>query len=290
MASSASFTTIIALAALPHRDVAEDILRRLAADVEPLINTHTGWRPIPQLFEIYPSANLGPRGAPLPPSLERIRGRLGGYTHPGKEICMVLRDESRADTFIVYAQLLDTFLHELAHQSYGNHGPGFSKLWTTLQQEYLLHKSRGLLGAPTSRGAGARAAAWGIDSVSYGVGIPTSGAFRVNTQTGGERYSGAFHLAPGMGGKAATKAHFGALSALSAGFKLEDGGGGGGSGSGSGSGGGGGAAAFYGSGRVLGSGARVAGSALPPPGAAAAAAGGRSGDDESTPPIRIYHH
>ena len=129
-----SFGTIEALRALPHADIALDILRKLAADVEPLLAAHK-WRPIPSLFEIYPVGNLGPRGAALPKSLERVRDRLGGYTHPGVEICLVLRDEHRADTFIVYAQLVDTFLHELAHQSYGNHGPGFAKLWTTLRRE-----------------------------------------------------------------------------------------------------------------------------------------------------------
>lgn len=194
--ASSFFSAIIALDALPHPSIALDILKKLAADVEPILNTHTGWRPVPALFEIYPARNLGPLGAPLPPSMERIRGRLGGYTHPGKEICLVLRDEEAAGTFIVYAQLLDTFLHELAHQSYGNHGPGFAKLWTTLQQEYMLFRKNGMLGKPSSRGASPRVAEWGLESVSYGVGVKTSAAFRVNTQTGKERYSGRWTWRP----------------------------------------------------------------------------------------------
>ena len=220
--ASSFFTTIAALNApgLPHPDVANDILRRLAADVEPILNTHKGWRPVPALFEIYPQRNLGPLGAPLPPSMERVRGRLGGYTHPGREICLVLRDEDSPATFMVYAQLLDTFLHELSHQSYGNHGPGFSKLWTTLQQEYLLYKTRGLLGKPCSRGASARVAEWGLDSVSYGVGVRTSGAFRVNMQTGKARFSGALDLAPSMDKKKETKTHFAAMEAIGGGQRL----------------------------------------------------------------------
>jgi hypothetical protein len=88
-----------ALPALPHAAVAHSILCRLAADAEPLLNAHPKWRPIPSLFEIDPARGVGPRGRPLPPSLDRVRGSLGGYTLPGVEICVVLRDETRVLCF-----------------------------------------------------------------------------------------------------------------------------------------------------------------------------------------------
>ena len=70
--ASTFFTFIQALPSLPHADVAADILKKLAADVEGILNTHHTWRAVPSLFEIYPPANLGPLGAPLPASRCRV--------------------------------------------------------------------------------------------------------------------------------------------------------------------------------------------------------------------------
>ncbi len=239
------FVQIEALTGLPHADVAQDILCRLAADCEPLMNAHAGWRGVPSLFEIYPADGRGPRGAPLPKDLDSIRGSLGGYTRPGIEICVVLRDETRPDTFLVYAQVLDVMLHELAHQSYGNHGPGFGALWTKLQQEYMHFRTQRMLGSALAWGASPRAESFSIEGSSYGVGINTSGAFRVNTQTKKERYTGALYLAPTMSAAATRKAHFSVVAALDEGQRLGQFGAGGG-------------------GFVLGTGERVGG----PPGAA----------------------
>jgi len=50
--------------------------------------------------------------------------------------------------------------------------------------------------------------------VSYGVGIPTSGAFRINNQTSTERVSGALHLAPTLDSKRERKIHFSALEGM----------------------------------------------------------------------------
>ncbi len=246
------FLQIEALTGLPHADVAQDILCRLAADCEPLMNAHSGWRGVPSLFEIYPADGRGPRGAPLPKDLDSIRGSLGGYTRPGIEICVVLRDETRPDTFLVYAQVLDVMLHELAHQSYGNHGPGFGALWTKLQQEYMHFRAQRMLGSASAWGASPRAESFSIEGSSYGVGINTSGAFRVNTQTKKERYSGALYLAPTMSAAATRKAHFSVVADLDEGQRLGQFGAGGG-------------------GYVLGTGERVGG----PPAAGGAAPGPR---------------
>jgi hypothetical protein len=219
-ARPAHFLEIASLPGLPHADLAHDILCRLAADVEPLMLLHK-WRSIPSLLEIYPPSGKGPRGAALPPSLDKVRGSLGGYTNPGVEICIVMRDESRVGTFLVYAQLLDVMLHELAHQSYHNHGPGFARLWTTLQQEFLQNKARRMLGRATAWGGSPRAETWSLDDVSYAVGIATSGAVRINSQTSDkERITGALYLAPSMSAKQSAKVHFGVLAAHSDGNTL----------------------------------------------------------------------
>jgi hypothetical protein len=128
------FTTYEHLAGLDRGDAALALLRKVASVVKPLMRKRN-WR-VQVLAEF------------LPPE----QNLLGLNINKGHKICIRLRYHNNPDLFLPFEDIVDTLLHELAHNVWGPHDSNFHKLWDELRDEHetLLRKGytgEGFLGS-----------------------------------------------------------------------------------------------------------------------------------------------
>ncbi|GAB7328588.1 hypothetical protein MBLNU13_g00534t1 [Cladosporium sp. NU13] len=129
------------LAGLPRGDAALTLLRRVASTVKPIMRKR-GWR-VQILAEFLP-----PEG-----------NLLGLNINRGYKICIRLRYHNNTDLFLPLEQIVDTMLHELSHNKWGEHDHKFHALWDELRDEHetLVRKGytgEGFMGAGHRLGGG----------------------------------------------------------------------------------------------------------------------------------------
>lgn len=129
------------LAGLPRGDAALTLLRRVASTVKPIMRKR-GWR-VQILAEFLP-----PEG-----------NLLGLNINRGYKICIRLRYHNNTDLFLPLEQIVDTMLHELSHNKWGEHDHKFHALWDELRDEHetLIRKGytgEGFMGAGQRLGGG----------------------------------------------------------------------------------------------------------------------------------------
>lgn len=112
------------LQGLPRSDTALDMLRRVASLVKPIMRKRS-WK-VQILAEF------------LPPE----QNLLGLNINRGYKICIRLRYHNNPDLFLPVEQVVDTMLHELSHNVWGEHDSNFHRLWDELRDEHetLLRK------------------------------------------------------------------------------------------------------------------------------------------------------
>ncbi|KAL2017716.1 hypothetical protein VTK56DRAFT_1741 [Thermocarpiscus australiensis] len=101
----------------PRQEEALHMLKRLASLVAPIMRAR-GWK-IGLLSEMYPER----------PNL------LGLNTDRGERIQLRLRPPEDRNQFLAFNFVLDTLLHELAHNVWGTHDHRFNALWEQLREE-----------------------------------------------------------------------------------------------------------------------------------------------------------
>ncbi|KAJ5396130.1 uncharacterized protein N7487_010433 [Penicillium crustosum] len=94
------------------------ILRKVASLVKPIMRQRA-WR-VGALCEFYPQQ----------------RNLLGLNVNSGQKICLRLRYPSDQRQFLPIEEVLDTMLHELAHNVIGPHNQQFHALWNQLRDEH----------------------------------------------------------------------------------------------------------------------------------------------------------
>ncbi|KAF7055895.1 hypothetical protein CFC21_063369 [Triticum aestivum] len=107
---------IRALKRKPEEPAARALLNRVAKQVQPIMRRRK-WR-VKVLSEFSPK---NPR-------------LLGLNVNRGVEVKLRLRRDGRDLDFIPYEEVLDTMLHELAHNARGPHDAQFYKLWDELRK------------------------------------------------------------------------------------------------------------------------------------------------------------
>ena len=126
---------------LASGDSALTMLRKIASLVKPIMRKR-GWK-VQILAEFLPAeANL-----------------LGLNINKGYKICIRLRYPNHPELFLPLDQTIDTMLHELAHNVWGDHDGNFHRLWDELrnEQETLMRKGytgEGFLSAGRQLGGG----------------------------------------------------------------------------------------------------------------------------------------
>ncbi|KXJ91219.1 WLM domain-domain-containing protein [Microdochium bolleyi] len=116
------------LADYPRAGDALHTLRRVASLVKPLMRAR-GWV-VRQLTEFYPGQeNL-----------------LGLNVNRGQKICLRLRYPSDRTLFLPLEEVVDTMLHELAHNVHGPHDGKFHALWNQLRDEHEALAMKGYTG------------------------------------------------------------------------------------------------------------------------------------------------
>lgn len=135
------------LSGLERGDVALTMLRKLASIVKPIMRKHT-WH-VRVLAEF------------LPPE----QNLLGLNINKGYKILIRLRYHHNADLFLPLEECVDTMLHELTHNVWGDHDSNFYRLWEELRDEHevLVRKGytgEGFLGSGKRLGRGG-GAYWG---------------------------------------------------------------------------------------------------------------------------------
>ncbi|KAL7620853.1 hypothetical protein AAE478_009851 [Parahypoxylon ruwenzoriense] len=93
-------------------------LKKVASLVKPIMRAR-GWR-VGQLTEFYPEQH----------------NLLGLNINSGQKICLRLRYPSDRNQFLPIEQVVDTMLHELAHNVHGPHDAKFHALWNQLRDEH----------------------------------------------------------------------------------------------------------------------------------------------------------
>lgn len=112
-----TFHTYEHLQGLPRGDAALTMLRKVASMVKPVMRKR-GWN-VQVLAEFLPAeANL-----------------LGLNINRGYKICIRLRYHNNPDLFLPIEQVIDTMLHELSHNVWGEHDANFHRLWDELRDE-----------------------------------------------------------------------------------------------------------------------------------------------------------
>ncbi|KAI1105622.1 WLM-domain-containing protein [Jackrogersella minutella] len=106
------------LANFPREKEALHTLQRVASLVKPIMRAR-GWK-VGQLTEFYPDQ----------PNL------LGLNVGAGQRICLRLRYPGDRNQFVPIEQVVDTMLHELAHNVRGPHDAKFHALWNQLRDEH----------------------------------------------------------------------------------------------------------------------------------------------------------
>ncbi|KAH7027701.1 WLM domain-containing protein [Microdochium trichocladiopsis] len=116
------------LADFPRASDALHTLKKIASLVKPLMRAR-GWT-VRQLTEFYPNQeNL-----------------LGLNVNRGQKICLRLRYPSDRSLFLPLEQVVDTMLHELAHNVHGPHDGKFHALWDQLRDEHEALAMKGYTG------------------------------------------------------------------------------------------------------------------------------------------------
>ncbi|KAJ5037463.1 uncharacterized protein L3040_007638 [Drepanopeziza brunnea f. sp. 'multigermtubi'] len=103
-------------------------LRRVASLVKPLMRARN-WR-VGTLMEFFPEQ----------------QNLLGLNINGGQKICLRLRYAANKNNFLPMEQVVDTMLHELAHNVHGPHDEKFHALWDQLRKEYEDLISKGYTG------------------------------------------------------------------------------------------------------------------------------------------------
>ena len=116
------------LAGLPRGDAAFTMLRRVASLVKPIMRKR-GWK-VQVLAEF------------LPPE----QNLLGLNINRGYKICIRLRYHHNPDLFLPLEQVVDTMLHELSHNVWGDHDSNFHRLWDELRDEWETLTRKGYTG------------------------------------------------------------------------------------------------------------------------------------------------
>ncbi|KAI0106003.1 WLM-domain-containing protein [Daldinia grandis] len=93
-------------------------LRKVASLVKPLMRARKWY--VGQLTEFYPNEH----------------NLLGLNVDGGRRICLRLRYAHDRNQFLPIAEVVDTMLHELAHNDHGPHNAQFHALWNKLRDEY----------------------------------------------------------------------------------------------------------------------------------------------------------
>ncbi|CAK4030863.1 DNA-dependent metalloprotease WSS1 [Lecanosticta acicola] len=112
------FTTYEHLNGLERGDAALTMLRKVASIVKPIMRKR-GWR-VQVLAEFLPPEN----------------NLLGLNINKGYKICLRLRYHNNSDLFLPLEDVVDTLLHELSHNVWGEHDSNFHKLWDELRDEH----------------------------------------------------------------------------------------------------------------------------------------------------------
>ncbi|KAI2469568.1 WLM-domain-containing protein [Annulohypoxylon bovei var. microspora] len=106
------------LANFPREKEALHILKKVASLVKPMMRAR-GWK-VGQLTEFYPEQH----------------NLIGLNVGRGQKICLRLRYPSDRNQFVPIEQVIDTMLHELAHNVHGPHDEKFHALWNQLREEH----------------------------------------------------------------------------------------------------------------------------------------------------------
>ena len=122
------FNTYEHLQGLPRADVALTMLRKVASLVKPIMRKR-GWK-VHILAEF------------LPPE----QNLLGLNINRGYKICIRLRYHNHPDLFLPVEQVVDTTLHELSHNVWGEHDGNFHRLWDELRDEWETLTRKGYTG------------------------------------------------------------------------------------------------------------------------------------------------
>ncbi|TVY25235.1 DNA-dependent metalloprotease [Lachnellula hyalina] len=111
-----------------RRDDALQTLKKIASLVKPIMRARN-WR-VAVLAEFYPDE----------------QNLLGINQNRGQKICLRLRYPGDKDQFLPLEHVVDTMLHELAHNVIGPHNAAFHALWDQLRKEYDALMSKGYTG------------------------------------------------------------------------------------------------------------------------------------------------
>ncbi|KXL51528.1 hypothetical protein M433DRAFT_140551 [Acidomyces richmondensis BFW] len=126
--SEALFNSYEHLQGLPRGEAALTMLRKVASLVKPIMRKH-GWK-VRILAEFLPPE----------PNL------LGLNINRGYKICLRLRYHNNPDLFLPVEQVVDTMLHELSHNIWGDHDSNFHRLWDELRDEHDVLIRKGYTG------------------------------------------------------------------------------------------------------------------------------------------------
>lgn len=112
------------LSGFPRADAALNTLKKVASLVKPIMRAR-GWT-VNELAEFYPEQ----------PNL------LGINVNKGMKICLRLRYPTDRNQFMPMESVIDTMLHELAHNVHSSHDSHFHALWDQLRDEHqgLIYK------------------------------------------------------------------------------------------------------------------------------------------------------
>ncbi|KAK4550065.1 hypothetical protein LTR36_003032 [Oleoguttula mirabilis] len=126
--TEALFNSYEHLQGLPRGDAALTMLRKVASLVKPIMRKR-GWT-VQILAEFLPvEQNL-----------------LGLNVNKGYKICVRLRYHNHPDLFLPVEQVVDTMLHELSHNVWGDHDSNFHQLWDELRDEHETLVRKGYTG------------------------------------------------------------------------------------------------------------------------------------------------
>ncbi|KAK8122179.1 hypothetical protein PG984_010849 [Apiospora sp. TS-2023a] len=116
------------LAKLPRANDALQSLKKIASLVKPIMRNRR-WK-VKTLAEFYPNQ----------------QNLLGLNEGRGYKICLRLRYPGDQNQFLPFEQVLDTMLHELAHNVHGPHDGKFHALWDQLRDEHESLAMKGYTG------------------------------------------------------------------------------------------------------------------------------------------------
>lgn len=126
--SEALFHQYEHLNGLPRTDAALTMLRKVGSLVKPIMRKRN-WT-VKVLAEF------------LPPE----QNLLGLNINRGYKICIRLRYHNNPDLFLPLEQVVDTMLHELSHNVWGDHDSNFHRLWDELRDEHETLVRKGYTG------------------------------------------------------------------------------------------------------------------------------------------------